>query len=161
MKLFQNCRFFFAVIFLATSIGSIDFAYANSDKDDVTKALYVWLKAVDSGKADDVVALYEDDSILIPTLSNQILDTNEGRKNYFVKFISLPKLRGKIDELYTRIHGHIAINSGLYTFYYEHDGKPVKTPARFTFVYEKIDGVWKILYHHSSKMPEDIKLEKK
>jgi hypothetical protein len=45
--------------------------------------------------------------------------------------------------------------SGLYTFMYEDKrGKTVKAPARYTFVWEKRDGEWKIVKHHSSLRPE-------
>ena len=47
----------------------------------------------------------------------------------------------------------IAINTGLYTFSFTQNGKKVKVPARFTFVYEKDDGKWEIEDHHSSMLP--------
>jgi len=43
--------------------------------------------------------------------------------------------------------------SGLYTFSFEEDGKMVSIPARFSFVYEKENGKWLIVEHHSSKVP--------
>ena len=45
-------------------------------------------------------------------------------------------------------------NSGIYTFTSGVDGSTVM--ARFTYVYEKIDGEWLILSHHSSQMPTEL-----
>ena len=45
-------------------------------------------------------------------------------------------------------------NSGIYTFTSGVDGS--MTQARFTYVYEKIDGEWLILSHHSSQMPTEL-----
>jgi len=42
-------------------------------------------------------------------------------------------------------------HSGLYTFTMGASGDVV--PARFTFVYEQVDGEWLIVEHHSSKEP--------
>ena len=44
----------------------------------------------------------------------------------------------------------LVANSGLYNFIV--DGKTVN--ARFSFVFIKTDGDWKILSHHSSVLPE-------
>jgi len=47
-----------------------------------------------------------------------------------------------------------ALVSGLYTFRVNEGGAPVVIPARYSFVYEKDDGKWMIVEHHSSKVPE-------
>jgi hypothetical protein len=40
--------------------------------------------------------------------------------------------------------------AGFYEFSRLQDGKPVATPARFTMLIVKRDGVWRIAHHHSS-----------
>jgi hypothetical protein len=47
-----------------------------------------------------------------------------------------------------------AVDSGTYRFTLMKDGVIDHVDARFTFVYEKIDGTWLIVNHHSSAMPE-------
>ena len=52
-----------------------------------------------------------------------------------------------------------AFDSGAYTFDIVKNGKPAKVRARYTYIYKKIDGDWKIVNHHSSAMPEFTKDE--
>ena len=63
-------------------------------------------------------------------------------------------LKAKVDVEIVTQHKHetesLIANSGLYNFIV--DGKTVN--ARFSFVFKKIDGDWKILSHHSSVLPE-------
>lgn len=45
------------------------------------------------------------------------------------------------------------LDAGVYIFTLTEDDKPVKVQARYTDLYEKIDGEWKIMNHHDSAMP--------
>ncbi|MEA0754642.1 SgcJ/EcaC family oxidoreductase, partial [Xanthomonas campestris pv. campestris] len=48
-----------------------------------------------------------------------------------------------------------AVDAGVYTFTLtDKNGKKSDVQARYTFVYEKRDGKWLIINHHSSAMPE-------
>lgn len=109
-----------------------------------------WNAALQSGDPKNVVALYEPDAILLPTVSNRVRHNHQEIEDYFVHFLSKGP-EGKIDESNVRQFDELAINSGIYTFTFK-DGSVVQ--ARYTFVYRKNGGVWKILEHHSSKMPE-------
>ena len=109
-----------------------------------------WNSALQTGDAKKVVALYETDAILLPTVSNQVRHNHAEIEDYFVNFLS-KEPQGVIDESNVRIFDNLAINSGVYTFTFKGD---VKVQARFTYVYrEGVDG-WKIIEHHSSAMPE-------
>lgn len=110
-----------------------------------------WNNALLTEDPKKVAALYAPHAILLPTVSNQVRTTNEQIEDYFTKFLKL-RPKGKIDEQHVRIldQNH-AINSGIYTFSLN-DKQSVQ--ARFTFVYQKINGKWFIIEHHSSKMPE-------
>jgi len=109
-----------------------------------------WNSALQTGEPKNVAALYEDDAILLPTVSNQVRHNHEEIEDYFVSFLAKgPK--GKIDESNVRIFDQLAINSGVYTFTFK-DG--VQVQARFTFVYRQSNQSWKIIEHHSSQMPE-------
>ena len=55
--------------------------------------------------------------------------------------------------------GNAYLHSGLYTF--ELGDADARTPveARFSYVWRKVDGMWKISHHHSSvrpKQPEEV-----
>ena len=58
---------------------------------------------------------------------------------------------GPID---VQVFGDVAINTGYYIRASKQDGKEVKNPARFTFVYQLRQGKWMIVEHHSSALPE-------
>ena len=49
-----------------------------------------------------------------------------------------------------------AMDAGIYTFTLTEAGKSRQVQARYTYVYEKLDGEWKIVLHHSSAMPEPV-----
>jgi uncharacterized protein (TIGR02246 family) len=123
----------------------------------VQAAYKEWRDAVASGDPKKIVGLYDDDAILLATLENKPLLTDEERLNYFTKLVK-KKIKVTPKEEHIRFEGRdIAINDGLYTFSYKVNGKTVKIPARFTFVYEKDDGRWEIETHHSSKLPNPVK----
>ena len=120
-------------------------------EDSTISALFEeWNTALQTGIPKNVVALYEPNAILLPTISNKVRHNHEEIENYFINF--LPKgPRGVINESNIRTFGNIAINSGVYTFSFN-DGNTVQ--ARFTFVYRRNQERWLIIEHHSSAMPE-------
>ena len=120
---------------------------------EVQAALDTWLNAVSTGSPDAVMTLYKDHAVLLPTLAPGVHDTREKRLGYFTAFTANENLRGKVNELHTRVFGDVAVNSGLYTFTFKKDGKEVTTPARFSFVYKKTPMGWMIVDHHSSVVP--------
>ena len=109
-----------------------------------------WNDALETGHANSVIALYDKNAILLPTISNKVRHNHNEIKEYFINFLS-KNPKGKIDESNIRIFNDIAINSGVYTFSFIDDSS---VQARFTFVYKFIENEWKIVEHHSSMMPE-------
>src|ERR1041385_6641624 len=118
---------------------------------EVLELFKQWNASLLTGNAARVDSNYASDAVLIPTLSNQIRHTSAERIAYFKDDFLPKKPSGKIDKYYLRCLGDIAINSGLYTFTF---GNGSKQQARYTFVYQKRDGKWLIIEHHSSKMPQ-------
>ena len=125
----------------------------SKEAQEVKETLNIWLKAVSSGGPDAVMTLYADDAVLLPTLSGVICDNPAKRLDYFKHFTAKDSLKGKIDELHTRVMDDTAVNSGHYTFTFKQDGKEVAANARFTYVYKKTPLGWLIVEHHSSLVP--------
>lgn len=129
-----------------------------SDKKEVEQAYYSWCTAIGTAKGDaaQVVKYYGPNAILLPTLSPKILmNKNGGLNAYFTKLTSEKNIKCTPQKLITRIYGDVAVNAGLYTFSLQDSkGKNMKIPARFSFVYQKIDKSWMIINHHSSKLPD-------
>ncbi|EAQ98295.1 SgcJ/EcaC family oxidoreductase [Congregibacter litoralis] len=110
-----------------------------------------WNDALATGNPDAVTALYAEDAILLPTVSNQVRHNHEEIRDYFVNFLA-KEPKGVIDEANIRfLADDLAINSGVYTFTF---GDQSQVTARYTYLYRRIDGDWKIVEHHSSAMPE-------
>ena len=121
---------------------------------EMIRALFdKWNEALQSGDPDQVVALYASDAILLPTLSNDVRHHHTEMHAYFVDFLKR-KPFGTINESNIRDLGELAVHSGVYSFNLTTDGQQSLAQCRFTFVYRKIDGDWKIIEHHSSLMPE-------
>jgi len=113
-----------------------------------------WNAALATGKPKQVASLYAPNGVLQPTVSNEVRVGPAAIERYFVDFLKA-KPQGVIDDREIRmLDANTALDAGVYTFTLTKDGKPVKVQARYTYLYEKIGGEWKIMNHHSSAMPE-------
>ncbi len=141
------------VTFTAISMLASVPAFAG-EKDEVETAFANWRAALSSGKAENVVKLYADDAVLLATLADKPITSQRKRTHYFEGLVTRPKMKATLNSEYVRLLDEDdAVISGIYTFSFEDAGKTVEIPARYTFVYEKTDGAWKIVEHHSSKLP--------
>jgi hypothetical protein len=80
-------------------------------------------------------------------------DKPELVREYFQSLPNLGDSTISVGEHRVQVFGKVAINSGFYTRIARQGGNEVRNPARFTFVYEKRDGQWVIVNHHSSALP--------
>jgi uncharacterized protein (TIGR02246 family) len=110
-----------------------------------------WNKALATLDPNKVADRYARDAVLLPTVSNQVRDTRAEIVDYFKKFLA-GKPQGTILQSHVKLLGrNAAIDTGTYRFTMA-DGSTVD--ARYTYVYERVNGKWLIVNHHSSAMPE-------
>ena len=118
---------------------------------DVLGLFDQWNTALSTLNPDTVTALYADNAVLLPTVSNQVRHNHEDIRDYFVGFLQKSP-QGVVDEFNVNILSDThATNSGVYTFTF---GDGSKVSARFSYLYVASNDGWKILQHHSSAMPE-------
>jgi uncharacterized protein (TIGR02246 family) len=111
-----------------------------------------WNASLQTGDPHTVVAAnYAEDSILLPTVSNQPRLTPAEQEDYFEHFL-VDEPYGKIDLRRIYLGCNMAVDAGLYTFTFARTGAVV--PARFTFTYRWDGSRWLITSHHSSVLPE-------
>ena len=123
-------------------------------KDQVAALFDQWNAALQTGNPDEIVKIYAEDAVLLPTVSNKPRTTREEIRDYFAHFME-KKPKGKIDTRTIRIGCNDASDVGTYTFILtEKDGTAATVPARYSFLYVHKDGKWQIAHHHSSAMPE-------
>ena len=124
------------------------------DKEDVAAAGAKWAEVFVDDNPEPILALYDKEGVLWGTLSPTRRDTPEAIREYFVKaFAALPGHKVVFGDQYVRIYGNTGINTGYYTFSFVKDGEAKSLPARYSFVYVKRSDGWKIVDHHSSKVP--------
>jgi uncharacterized protein (TIGR02246 family) len=114
-----------------------------------------WNAALAGGDAGAVAELYAADGVLLPTLSSVVRSNRDQIAEYFAKDFLPKNPQGTITESHIRIlDDENAAHSGNYRFSLTgKDGDKTSVDARFTYVYEKIDGKWLIVEHHSSAAP--------
>ena len=124
------------------------------NKEEICTLFETWNQAIQSGDPEKVVALYAEDAILLPTVSNRVRHNHAEIRDYFREFLAM-KPQGVITECNTRSCGNLAVNSGVYTFTLCPEGQCARAvAARYTFVYQRFGDKWLIVEHHSSVMPE-------
>ncbi|GHH53903.1 SgcJ/EcaC family oxidoreductase [Lentzea cavernae] len=122
---------------------------------DQIKALFAdWNASLATGDAQKVADRYAPNAVLLPTVSNQVRSTRAEIVDYFEHFLQGRPSGSILDSHVAVLDADDAIDAGTYRFALTKDGKPSTVDARYTFVYEKIDGKWLIVNHHSSAMPE-------
>lgn len=115
-----------------------------------------WKAALATKDPKQVAALFAPNAVLEPTVSNQIRDTPAEVEAYFVDFLKLSPAP-TINERYVRVlDKNTVLDAGIWTFDLTRDGKPTWVTARYSFIWEKQNGQWKIQLLHSSAMPEGV-----
>ena len=115
-----------------------------------------WNTALATGDPQKVADRYAPNAVLLPTVSNQVRSTRAEIVDYFEHFLQSKPSGTILDSHVAVLDADDAIDAGTYRFALTKDGKPTTVDARYTFVYEKIDGKWLIVNHHSSAMPEKV-----
>ncbi|MFM2080011.1 MAG: hypothetical protein RLZZ219_693 [Cyanobacteriota bacterium] len=111
-----------------------------------------WNGALASGDPATVAALYSDDALLLPTLSSEPRSSPGAITDYFKGFLALAP-RGRIDSRTIQLGCDSAVDAGTYSFTLNGAEPPGRVQARYTFVYARRDGEWRIVHHHSSLQP--------
>ncbi|MGP0149162.1 DUF4440 domain-containing protein [Pseudomonas oryzihabitans] len=116
-------------------------------------ALYTWAATVATRDVEAILALYAADAILVPTLSNEVRDNEESRREYFRNFLANDGLVCDVQIFKKRVSSKLGtvVVGGLYVFRYREGEQAISVPARFLFTFEQIDGRWLITGHHSSR----------
>ncbi len=121
---------------------------------DEVKALFgKWNDALATGDSSVVASRYTQSPVLLATVSDTPRTDFDSVKDYFDSFL-LKEPQGKIVQGFINIGEGWASDTGIYEFTMGATGDVVK--ARYSFVYVKEDGEYKIQHHHSSVMPEGI-----
>lgn len=130
--------------------------FATCTKIQVAAADARWAKAIDSNEVKQTVNLYASQAVLLATIKNKPIVTQQGRVIYFTQFFrNYPQVKVHYTgEKYIQIFGDGAVSSGLYTFSWQKDHKQFEVPARYTFVYRATPNGCELITHHSSKLPE-------
>jgi uncharacterized protein (TIGR02246 family) len=113
-----------------------------------------WNDALKEKNYDKVAALYcSQDLSFLPTVSPKFIRDGQSTKEYFVEFLKkLPD--GTITQDNVQRYGNDAyLHTGLYTFMTGSEGARQPVEARFSYMWRKVDGEWKISHHHSSALP--------
>jgi uncharacterized protein (TIGR02246 family) len=125
-----------------------------SSNKDCLGYVQKWLNAVCSHNLNDVMSKYSQNGILIGTIAEKILIGKPAIRTYFVDFLRKPELCGEINSSYVQILSPRSfIVSGVYTFAYREGTMPEIVLARYSFVFGLENNTWKIINHHSSKIP--------
>jgi uncharacterized protein (TIGR02246 family) len=114
-----------------------------------------WNATLATGDADKVADLYAPNGVLLPTVSPKIRTTHAEIADYFEHFLENKPVGRKDRSVVDILDRNTAVDAGLYTFTLTDPDTGVKreVKARYTYLYEKIDGKWLVVNHHSSVLP--------
>ena len=107
---------------------------------------------------DDLLALYHEDAVLMPTFSPHAVKNEEGRRSYFTQLCSRENLVVTLHEKTldcARTGDRTYVINGIYDFKFSVDGTLLTFPSRFTFVID-LGQESPILHHHSSQIPRGL-----
>jgi hypothetical protein len=127
----------------------------------VTEALdfpAFWANCVVQGRIDDLIALYQQGAVLMPTFSAHAAKSKEELRAYFKLLSSRADLQVVVREktldcLQTGKQSYVV--NGIYDIKFNVDDTLLTFPSRFTFVIDlgKEDP---IMHHHSSQIPRTL-----
>jgi hypothetical protein len=124
-------------------------------RETAKDVLAKWIEAVNHGDIEKLLSLYDNQSVLIPTFSNRLLNTPDKQKDYFEKLASREELSVTLHEktlIVQELQNYIFALSGIYNWRFNVDGEPINFEARFSYTFD-LSKSSPILHHHSSQIP--------
>lgn len=115
-----------------------------------------WVANLGGGHLDDLLAMYEDEAVLLPTFGSEILRGQEALRGYFTALMENPNLSVHIEDeqINQNAHDEHRVLSGDYEFSWGTDASDMThVLARYTFAVTLVDGKWVASTHHSSVRP--------
>lgn len=122
------------------------------------RVLDVWTTGVNSGALDQVVELYDESAVLLPTFSNRRLSDPTGIRAYFEKLFRHEEVQVSLHEntlVMQALSETIYSMSGIYRWEMEIDGEPLSFEARFSYALD-LESPAPIMHHHSSQVPRSL-----
>ena len=142
-----------AALLSACATGTTD-SRSGGGTAEVAAATQAWRAAYDSRDPTRITAMYDSDAVLWGTTAKTLAATPAAIAEYFKGAPTRPNARVTFGEQQNRVYGDIGVSSGYYTFADVRDGQSVSRPARYTMVFRRRDGQWRIVSHHSSDLPK-------
>ena len=126
--------------------------------DNPRDALDQWMTLVNTLAVDDLLALYDEDAVLLPTFSEDFLTNKEGIQGYFEELCAQGEIEVSLNEaslLEQTLADGLHSISGIYRWRFGKGEECVVIEARFTFVLN-LSLSSPILHHHSSQLPHKL-----
>lgn len=150
-----------SIITLAATLGLATGAQAKSERCAAVSQATVesWFTAFNASwatkKPANVAALFTKDAVLLATVSNKPRTTPAEVEDYFVKFLKGSPV-GTVNTSTIKMSCNSISRLGTWTVALTDAATGAKTDvkARYSFIYKREGGVWKIDHLHSSMMPE-------
>ncbi|WP_200305772.1 SgcJ/EcaC family oxidoreductase [Streptomyces adelaidensis] len=138
------------------SMAGAEAAPKKPSKKEIAALFDGWNKSLQTGDSKKVADRYAKDAVLLPTVSNKVRTDRAGIVDHFDHFLENKPKGKKIQTIINVLDSNSAIDAGTYQFTLtdKKTGEKSVVKARYTYEYEKRNGVWKIVNHHSSAMPE-------
>lgn len=114
-----------------------------------------WMSFVNQGDIENLLALYDENAVLIPTFSNRLLSKPSSIREYFKRLFSR-------EEISIALHENTLIGQpvkdalyslcGIYCWRFAIDGELFSFEARFSYLLNTTSPK-PIIHHHSSQIP--------
>ncbi|MFC8797858.1 SgcJ/EcaC family oxidoreductase [Promicromonospora sp. NPDC057138] len=140
-----------------TANGPVDDSTIEPTESEIAALFDEWNAALQTGDAQAVADRYAPDAVLLPTASARIRTDRDGIVDYFEHFQENDPIGEKTETVVTVLDENTAVDAGTYVFTLTdpETGEVREVPARYSYAYEKIDGDWLIVNHHSSVTPAE------
>lgn len=112
-----------------------------------------WENALLTRDPTQVAVLYCSTATLLPTMAKELILDQKGIIEYFTFFESFEPTVVMIEEHVELIDNLSYLHCGVYRFTLTIEGEQSDVDARFTMIWQKTDDEWKVLHHHSSRVP--------
>ncbi len=120
--------------------------------------LKTWMQHVNAGDISKVLAMYNEDAVLIPTFSNRLLSKPQAIREYFERLFAREELSLALHEktvIAQPMQDGIVALCGIYCWRFAIDGELLNFEARFSYLLDLARPA-PILHHHSSQIPRVI-----